>query len=132
MSRRSVLKEGRATKQITTLALAAPIVVAQRMSRMAVPGAASSAAGQRESHRMVSEKIAATTEAAIGVTAAVMRGNMNLATLLMRSCLMPGGSPSRHATAFANLMRSTVADVSNSAVAPALRKVKANARRLSR
>lgn len=132
MSTRSKTKEGRAAKQIADLAITAPVVIAQRMSRLAVPGVQSSAAGKRESRRMVSEKVAASTEAVIGVTAAVMRANANFATMLMRSWLRPAGSPYRNAGAFANLMRSAAADISSSAVVPALRKVKANAKRLSR
>lgn len=132
MSTRSATKEGRTGKQIADLAMTAPIVIAQRMSRMAVPGVQSSAAGKRESRRMINEKVAASTEAAIGVTAAIMRANANFATLLMRSWFTSGGSPNRQAAAFTNLMRSAAADVSSSAIAPALRKVKANARRLSR
>ncbi|MEO7326693.1 MAG: hypothetical protein ABIW82_17875 [Dokdonella sp.] len=128
---RSARKESRAAKQIADLAIAAPVVIAQRMLHMAMPGATSSAAGKRESRRMVNEKVAASTEAAIGVTAAIMRANANFATLLMRSWF-PGGSPNRAPAAFVNLMRSAAADVSSSAVAPSLRKVKANARRLSR
>lgn len=132
MFTRSKKREDRAAKQIADLAITAPIVIAQRMSRMAIPGSQSSAAAKRESRRMVNEKVAASTEAAIGVTAAVMRANANFASLLMRSWFPSGGSPHRNAAAFTNLMRAAVVDVSSRAVAPALRKVKANARRLSR
>lgn len=132
MPTRSARKESRAAKKIADLAISAPVVIAQRMSRMAMPGVPSSAAGRRESSRMVSEKVAASTEAAIGATAAIIRANVHFAALLMRPWFLAGGSPNRSAAAFTNLMRSAAADVASSAVAPALRKVKANARRLSR
>ncbi len=132
MAKRSAGKQVRAAKQIADLAVTTPVVIAQRISRMAVPGSQTSAAGKRESRRMVGEKVAASTEAAIGMTAALMRANANFTTLLMRSWFQPGRSPGEKANALANLMLSSVADVSSSVVAPALRKAKANARRLSR
>jgi len=132
MTARSRNKQARAAAQLTDLMTVAPIVVAQRVSRMADSATRPTAASRREAQRMVSEKMEASAESMTDVALAAMRINAQFTALIMRPWL--GGSKKGAASAagIARFMQGAAADLTSSAVKPMLRKAKANARRLSR
>lgn len=117
-------KRTRAAMQMAELARLAPMVVARRTARMAQPRSA--AANEREARLMVTEKIGASTESMLRTAMAAMRMQTAFATFFARAWFAPGSGN------VAALVASSAADLSNSAIAPYLKKVRANARRLTR
>ena len=117
-------KKRRTTNDIVELALLAPIVIAQRSARMMQPRRAK--ANRREARLMVSEKIGASTHSLFGMAMAAVRMQAQFASLMTRAWFAPG------AVDVAALLQSSTDDLSNRAISPYLKKVRANARRLAR
>lgn len=114
------------------LAIAAPMVVAQRMTRMALAGASPSARDRKEMDRMSAEKIAALTETWNTTAARMAQANVNLGFDLMRAALSPwnrtGGLVNAAATRFGNAATESV----QGSLGPMRRRAVANAKRLGR
>jgi hypothetical protein len=132
MSKRSYNKQARAMKQVADLMAAAPLVMAQRMSRMAASGADPSPSDALEAQRMVQEKLDASAESMMGVAMTAMRLQAQAASLWMRPWWVSGTHSRNSISALATFAQSAGAELSHSAVAPFLRKTRANAKRLSR
>lgn len=130
MTARARTKQARAARQMMEMMTVAPVVVAQRVSR-AAGTKDSNSTKQREAHRMVSEKVQASGESMMGMAFAAMRINAAFAGMMMRPWMLPG-SRRPGAAALSTFLQSAAADLTSSALAPPLRKAKANARRLSR
>ena len=79
-------------QQAAELAMAAPQVVAHRMSRMAMAGVNPSAADQREFMQMGSEKVLAFSQGAVAMWSAAARVNWNLAQAMAGSASRPGAA----------------------------------------
>jgi hypothetical protein len=97
----------------------APLVVAQRLPLLWLESVGLSASGKRESERMVAEKMAATVEGVIAAHIEMQRIFWQSGVAMMR-----GAQPAGPLTAG---MRLTQA-----ALEPAARRVRGNAKRLSR
>jgi hypothetical protein len=114
------------------LSMAAPMVVAQRMTRMALAGASPTASDRREMNRMSAEKIAAFTESWNNTATRMTRANVNLGLDLMRVAWSPlhrtGGLVNTAAARFGDAATASV----QGSLGPVRRRAVANARRLGR
>lgn len=104
----------KALSELAALGSVAPLVIGSRMAGMWLDGINPTTAGRRERNRMVSEKVAAACESVATVASAAMK---EAARSSLRT--MNGGSVDADA-------------LLSAALRPYTRRVKANARRLSR
>lgn len=117
----------RLATQGVELAFAVPEVVARRVARIALAGAAPSARDREELLRMTTEKVSAFYEAWNGMILAVWRANLRL-LLSSAAWSRPWGSANRRCSR--RIVQRTAIDILASGVAPLHRRVAANARRL--
>ena len=111
------------------LALATPLVVAERMARMARAGAMPSARDRKEFHGMVSEKAMAFAQSWQAMAWHAMRVNQAFAASLFTSLLVPGRKP---ALPSVSALQGATLGILGVGLGPVHRKVVANARRLAR
>ena len=109
--------------KLTELGLAAPQVIAHRLTRMALAGPTISARDRKEFAGMVREKQAAVAQAWMGLFAEGVRLQQQLAL-----SLLTGASPSQHAAR----AKSAASRIASTGLAPFHRKAVANAKRLAR
>lgn len=125
-------KKGNMNNDMMQLAMAAPIVVAQRMTRMALAGAYPSARDRNEMGRMTSEKVDAFTESWNTTMARMTQANINLGFDVMRAAWSPwnqtAGLMNAAAVRFGNAATASM----EQSLAPARRRTVANAKRLGR
>jgi hypothetical protein len=114
------------------LAMAAPMVVAQRMTRMALAGTSPSASDRKEMNRMSSEKAAAFVELWSTTATRMMRANMNLGFDLMRLAWSPWYGTGGLANAAAARFGDAATDSMQRSLVPMRRRAVANAKRLGR
>jgi len=116
------------------LAFAVPPVMAHRIARMALagaaPGMAPSARDQREFKLMSAEKTAAFQQSWMAMGLQVWRAQQAFAVFWWRACLSPWGPPS--AQAIGTHLQSAALGVLGQGLAPVHRTAVANAKRLSR
>ena len=118
--------------QITDLGLAAPQVLAHRVTRMALAGSSPSARDRREFQRMSAEKVAAFYESWNAMLIETLRANVELALLSAR-LFMSGFPASRQSSrAAAAHMQRAALGILGKGVAPIRRRAAANVRRLRR
>ena len=126
MSARRPHNATRATRQAIELAVAAPIVVAHRMSRLATAGPTPSARDRREFERMSTEKVAAFYESwnamVMAAFSAYLRAWLAWTPWTRRS------SNASHRSR----QRKAALSVLTAGLAPVHRRAVANARRLGR
>ena len=103
---------------LTEIGLFAPLVIAQRMSRMMLPDAMRTAADRAEDTRMVAEKTKAASDGLMAMQSEMASQMMN-AWFGMALGRMPNAAKATDAVVSAGLK-------------PARRKVKANAKRLGK
>lgn len=119
-------------EDMVQLAMAAPVVVAQRMMRMALAGASPTASDRREMKRMSAEKVEAFTESWNTTARRLTQAQMNFGFDLMRVAWSPwhqaGGRANAAATRFGDATTASV----QGALGPVRRRAVANARRLGR
>ncbi len=122
-------------RQATDLAVAAPQVVAHRLTRMAMAGANPSARDRREFTRMVSEKQTAFQQSWAAMGMQSMVACQALMQAWMRMCWTPwsaatwnGGALASQASQWQNAMWGVV----GKGLAPVHRTAVANAKRLAR
>lgn len=118
--------------KMTELAIAAPQVVAHRMTRMVIAGGNPTKQDRRECQKMVSEKQSAFSEAWFGMAAAGFRANQSIAAGFFGS-LAKGRSP--YDLPFAanlSLIQSAANAIVDGGLAPFHRKATANAKRLAK
>jgi hypothetical protein len=113
------------------LAVAAPQVVAHRLTRMAIAGAMPNKRDRDEFSLMHAEKYAAFNEswAAMGVQA--WRSQQKLSTVLWQSMLSPMFM-GRRTPSFNQQVRAAAADILTKGIEPVHRRAVANAKRLAR
>lgn len=138
MNRNARSKRHTLPQRLVELSIAAPQVVAQRLTRIAAAGPTPSARDRREMHRMGAEKVAAFWESWAAMTmqgwAAQQRALLDLQGTLWRSWLAApratsaGDGLRRGATALQNASL----DVLAHGLAPVHRRAVANAKRLGR
>lgn len=111
-------------RKAAEVAWAAPQVITQRLTRMAVAGSSPTAADKREMHRMGAEKMAAFCESwlAMGMEAARFQ-QRTLMSMFTPAWLGGGRAPSAKRSAMAML---------GQGLAPVHRRVTANAKRLAK
>ncbi|GLK57925.1 MULTISPECIES: polyhydroxyalkanoate granule-associated phasin [Azotobacter] len=124
-------RTNRASKQVVELAMAVPLVVAQRMARMAMAGTAPTARDRREFQLMGAEKLAAFGESWMAMYLQMFHANQELVFSLMRTWNpMLVGKDAWFKSAQA--VQSAMLDVLGKGVAPLHRRAVGNAKRLSR
>jgi len=114
------------------LAIAAPQVIAHRVTRMAIAGPRLSARDRKEFRLMVAEKMAGFGEAWSAMVLQTIRANQTLAVALFRAFWAPSLRRRASTTAVAAQLQSTALDILAKGLAPVHRKAVANARRLAR
>jgi len=121
-------------RQGAELSVAAPQVIAHRLTRMAAAGAQPSMRDQREFTRMVSEKQTAFAEAWMAMATQSMLSGPALGMAMMRAWFTPWGSKGAWAgqQALASQWQSAAMGVVGKGLAPVRAKAVANARRLNR
>jgi hypothetical protein len=124
-------KAKRVGTQTTQMMLAAPQVVAQRLTRMALAGARPSPADQREFHRMGAEKVAAFGESWQAMALQMMKVQQTFALSMLRSWWLPGAA-ARPRSPGVNAWQDAALDVLGKGIAPVRRRAVANAKRLQR
>ena len=124
-----IMKSKRTPRTISTaaklaeLGLAAPQVIAHRLTRMAMAGPTISARDRKEFSGMVREKQAAVAQAWMGMFAEGVRLQQQFAL-----SLFTGATPSQHAAR----AKSAASRMASTGLAPFHRKAVANAKRLAR
>ena len=124
-----IMKSKRTPRTISTaaklaeLGLAAPQVIAHRLTRMAMAGPTISARDRKEFSGMVREKQAAVAQAWMGMFAEGVRLQQQLAL-----SLFTGATPSQHVAR----AKSAASRMASTGLAPFHRKAVANAKRLER
>ncbi|MCG5502100.1 hypothetical protein LQ952_14940 [Ectothiorhodospira sp. B14B] len=115
---------------MTQLGMAAPVVIAARMTRMALAGASPSAGDRKEMHRMSEEKFAAFNESWNATATQMMGAYINLSFDLMRLAWSPwyqaGELVNAAATRFGNAANASM----QGSLGPARRRAVANVKRL--
>ena len=114
------------------LAIAAPQVIAHRVTRMAIAGPMLSARDCKEFHLMVTEKMAGFGEAWSAMVLQTIRANQTAAVSLFRAFLAPSLRRRASTTAVAAQLQSAALDILAKGLAPVHRKAVANAKRLAR
>jgi hypothetical protein len=109
--------------KLAELGVAAPQVIAHRLTRMALVGPTLSARDRKEFTGMVVEKQAAVAQAWTAMFAEGVRVRQQLAL-----SLLTGATPRQHAT----LAKTAASRIASTGVAPFHRKAVANAKRLAR
>ena len=109
--------------KLAELGLAAPQVIAHRLTRMAMAGPTISARDRKEFSGMVREKQAAGAQAWMGMFAEGVRLQQQLAL-----SLFTGATPSQHVAR----AKSAASRMASTGLAPFHRKAVANAKRLAR
>ena len=114
------------------LAIAAPQVVAYRVTRMVIAGPTLSARDRKEFHLMVAEKMTGFGEAWSAMVLQTIRANQTVAVWLFRAFWVPSLRRRASTTAVAAQLQSAALDILAKGLAPLHRKAVANAKRLAR
>lgn len=117
---RSRVSTARIARDATRMAVAVPQVVAHRLTRLALAGAAPNARDRREFTRMGAEKVAAFQQSWWNMGVAALAAQQRAALAML------SGNPARVARALA----SAGTDVAARGLAPVSRRATANAKRL--
>jgi hypothetical protein len=114
------------------LAIAAPQVIAHRVTRMAIAGPTLSARDRKEFHLMVGEKVAGFGEAWSAMVLQTIRANQTLAVSLFRAFGAPSLRRRASTTAVAVQLQGAALDILAKGLAPIHRMAVGNAKRLAR
>jgi hypothetical protein len=131
MPNRTSPRSSSAARKAAELSLAAPQVIAHRLTRMALAGPVLSSRDRKEFTGMVREKQLAFTQGLVGAWIEVARVNQAMLLSAMTS-LWSLQSPLARARASARQMNSGVNTVTDKFLAPVHRKAVSNARRLAK
>ncbi len=132
MSTSSKRKTRSVTRKAVELAVAAPQVIAHRVTRMAITGSTLSERDRKEFNLMVAEKKTAFAEAWQVMAEQTVRANQTLAASFFRSMWSPGGWGNASAGKMAAQVQGAALGVLEKSMAPVHRKAVANAKRLAR
>lgn len=131
MTSRRIKKSRSLTSRSAELAVAAPLVVAHRVTRMALAGPNLSARDRKEFAMMVAEKQAAFAQAWGDMALQSIRAHQALSASMWRAFLTPFSFGST-AASFPVQVGDAAIDVLNEGLAPIHRKAVANATRLAK
>ncbi|MEO7244748.1 MAG: polyhydroxyalkanoate granule-associated phasin [Rubrivivax sp.] len=130
----STRRTSRPTRRLATqsveLAIAAPQVVAQRLTRMALAGASPSAKDRREFSQMGQEKVLAFYQSWSAMWMQACQSPWQLAHSFGRAAL--SGSPARAAAAAGHAASAAATRILSAGLAPVHGKAVSNAKRLAR
>ena len=129
---RRVHKSKSLARKAAELAIAAPQVVAHRVTRLALSGPALSERDRKEFHAMGAEKAEAFSQAWNAMFAQAARSNQSLASAWLRALVSPPGKGAATATHLAAQWQGAALSVLGKGMAPVHRKAVSNARRLAR
>ena len=132
MATRRIRKSKSLAAQSIELGVAVPQVIAHRMARMAIAGAAPSARDRREFQRMGSEKIIAVSEVWNAMAAETFRANQKLALSFAQSFWFPWVFPIPSVKSASRQVSNAALGILGKGMAPLHRRTVANARRLGR
>jgi hypothetical protein len=118
--------------QTINLGVAVPQVIAHRLARMAIAGAAPSARDRRELHRMSTEKILAFNEAWTAMAMQAALENQKLALSMMQSVWFPWLRATPSARSASAQLSDAMLGVLGKGMVPIRRRAVANAKRLGR
>jgi hypothetical protein len=131
MPSRRLRKPSSLVTKMAELDLAAPQVVAHRVTRMAIAGQNPSDRDKKEFELMVAEKSAAFGESWTAMTTQAVRANQAMAASLFQSFWSPLKRKPTAAAVTAQVQRAAMG-VLNKGIAPVHRKAVSNAKRLAR
>lgn len=117
--------------QLAELAVAAPQVIAHRVTRMAIAGHQPSARDRKEFTGMVAEKQLAFSQALTVLATESVKAQVRLSTEWLK-LLTPGGLTPARAARLARETNASALAVASKAIAPVHRKATANAKRLAK
>lgn len=123
----------RLSRQALELSIAAPQVVAQRVTRMALAGAVPSARDQKEFKQMSDEKVTAFYQSWTAIWAQMYKSQFAIAQTMISAvttAMVAGKQPS--ATSTLSVLSRETNKVLSAGIAPVHRKAVSNAKRLSR
>jgi len=132
MPRRPSRSSRKLAQHALDLSLAAPAVIAQRLTRIAQAGATPTARDLAEMHRMGAEKVAAFGAAWQAMALAAMQAQQSYLQSLSRSMLTPWWLAPRSIGAAARRANAAAASVLGAGLAPIRHRAVGNARRLAR
>ena len=133
MKKRNSPSGTRLSRQALELSIAAPQVVAQRVTRMVMAGPNPSARDQKEFKQMSDEKITAFYQSWLAIWGQMFRSQLAFSQaffLAATSAVLAGKQPSSAATL--SMLNREVNKVWSAGMAPVHRKAVSNAKRLSR
>jgi hypothetical protein len=131
MTSRRIRKSKSLAIKSVELAMAAPRVVAHRVTRLALAGPNPSARDRTELVKMVAEKQTAFAQAGSDMAMQAVRAHQALAASMWRALLTPS-SYMNAAASFPVQVQNATIDVLNKGLAPIHRKAVANAKRLAK
>lgn len=132
MAERRTRKTRSVSRKAAEVAVAAPQVIARRLTQMALAGAKPSARDRKEFQRMGAEKMAALTESWSAMAARTVQAQQKLALSWMASLWMPGKNSQSLAKKAVRQAGDAMLEVVDEGMKPIHRRVVANAKRLSR
>ncbi|MGB2682619.1 MAG: polyhydroxyalkanoate granule-associated phasin [Candidatus Competibacter sp.] len=132
MAERRTRKTRSVSRKTVETAVAAPQVIAHRLTRMALAGAKPSARDRKEFQRMGAEKVAAFTESWNAMAAQAFQAHQKLALSWMASLWKPGATAQSVTKSAARQTGDAVLDIVEKGLNPIHRRAVANAKRLSR
>ena len=132
MATRNARKSTSLAVKSAQLAVAAPQVVAHRLTRMALSGPQLSKRDRKEFSMMVHEKQAAFAHAGRDMAVQTIRANQAIAASLWRAFFNPFAYPKPAAKTVAVQMQNAALDVLSKGLAPVHRKAVSNAKRLAK
>ena len=131
MSERRASKSRSVARKTTELAVAAPQVVAHRLTQMALAGVTPSARDRKEFRGMGAEKVAAFAESWSAMASEAFRANQKIGLALLASLWSPAAGR-KAAKSVARQANNAVLGIVEKGMAPIHRRAVANAKRLSR
>jgi len=132
MPYRSTRKSRSIAAKATELAIAAPQVVAHRLTRMAIAGPTPSARDRKEFNLMVAEKQAAMAQSMQAMAMQAVVANQALAASFFRSFWSPAAWRKPSAARTASQIHNAALGILGKGMEPVHRKAVANAKRLAR
>ncbi|MBK7540889.1 MAG: hypothetical protein IPP10_06385 [Candidatus Competibacteraceae bacterium] len=132
MPKRRASQSRAVARKTTELALAAPQVIAHRLTRMARAGVTPSARDRKEFQVMGAEKVAAFAESWGAMAAQAFQANQKIGLALLSSLWSPGATSQKAAKSVVRQANQAVLGIIEKGMTPVHKRAVANAKRLGR
>jgi len=132
MSSQSNKKAMKVSQKSLELAIAAPHVIAQRLTRMAFAGPSPSARDKKEFTGMVEEKHKAFTESWLEMSAHAVQANQAMAMSFIEAMVWPKGGYVKASQQLSEQMQDAGVEMLSKGLAPVHKKVVSNSKRLAK